>query len=1156
MSDREPDFDLRELERAEVALEVCDRLRRGHEVRPEDFPGQEEALRGLLPTLRLMSGLPAPESIPPAIGRLGDFRLVREVSRGGMGVVYEAIQESLGRRVALKVLPQAAALDDRQLRRFRVESQAAASLNHPNIVPVFATGSAEGSHYYAMRFIDGRDLARVIRSLRRDDPDETELLPATPRPEALPLSARGPGFVREAARLAKQAAEALDHAHAADILHRDIKPSNLIVDDGGTLWVADFGLARFRGGLDLTATGEAPGTPRYMSPEQALGRRAPLDGRADIYSLGVTFYELLTLRPAFPGTDRVELLRRIAHEQPVRPSRIDATIPADLETIILKAMEKAPEHRYATAAELADDLGRFLEGRPILARRPGLAERVSRWLWRHRAMTAAAAGGLALALAGVGLAGLRYTTVLRAEVERADRNAEAAERHRYLADRHYVAAQLRLAQQAVEARDFETAQDLLDEIGPGSGYGASAEFAFRLLDHLATRELLHLPDGDGENLLLSASLDGRTAASHHGPGSITVWDIPARRLRFRIEELGYRNRGPRISSDGRLLVATRWRDEVGARPEIAVWDASTGGPFATRHVPDAPPADRVRDWVRLLAGDRLIALEWVDDHDRVSVRIWKLEPGLAAAPPLVSMDGLAGFVGASDAACMATVEGGRLKIREAETGTMVREYADAVHGHEHVLSADGRILATSVDGTGILLRGALEAREPSRLAFAEPLHGLAFDPTCERLAAVTAGEVVHVWDLRDGRRRSLEPHAPGARRGPVQLTFSTGGGLLVTYPRGRNEARLPTRVWDVETGALKGELPCWGEDTPSRCVFLPGDRSMLAGVGMAPRIWNFEPEPESPQPAGHADEAWAAAYSPDGRLLATGSNDTDERRTIKLWEPETGREVLGWHGGEGTVSSIAFSPDGRQVATGHLASAGNLRIWDAATGRLVKAIDGHPDRLRSVAFSPDGRTVAAAGGLSAEKGRDWTIRLFDPGTGARVRELPGHSDTVRSVAFTPDGRRLISTGNDRLAHLWDIESGSVLATARGAFSFAGLAVSPDGRFVAIADEAGAVTVRDTETLAARVTFRPTRDLLLNLAYSHDGRSIASCGRSGVIRVWDAATGQEMLVLDGQKARVNAVAFAPDGSSLAACSHDGRVRLWRAGQGRLGAGSAE
>jgi serine/threonine protein kinase/Flp pilus assembly protein TadD len=341
-------------------------------------------------------------------GTLGDFRLIREVGRGGMGVVYEAEQVSLGRRVALKVLPFAATMDPRQLRRFHNEARAAAGLHHTNIVPVYAVGCERGVHYYAMQFIDGRTLADLIAEHRGGPPSQVPTSPeaaaATVPPAAQATSAapRDAAYFRRAAEWGIQAAEALDCAHAVGVVHRDVKPANLLVDTTDRLWVTDFGLAQVQSDTRLTMTGDLVGTLRYMSPEQALAKRAVLDHRADIYSLGATLYELLTLQPAFAGTDRQELLRQIAFEEPKAPRRIDNAIPGELETIVLKALEKNPQERYATAQDLADDLDRWLKDEPIRARRPSLVQRARKWSRRHRAvaigLTAALAAAVVLAV--------------------------------------------------------------------------------------------------------------------------------------------------------------------------------------------------------------------------------------------------------------------------------------------------------------------------------------------------------------------------------------------------------------------------------------------------------------------------------------------------------------------------------------------------------------------------------------------------------------------------------------------------------------------------------------------------------------------------------------------------------------------------------------
>jgi serine/threonine protein kinase len=348
---------------------------------------------------------------------LGDFLLLRELGRGGMGVVYEAIQRSLNRKVALKVLPFAAALDARQLQRFKNEAQAAACLHHPHIVPVFGVGCERGVHYYAMQLIDGQTLAALIAGLRQSGgwPSSPEAEPTTPHALVVPAADTAPraqgstervpldrGHFRQVAELGIQAAEALDHAHALGIVHRDVKPGNLLVDGRGRVWVTDFGLAYVQSDARLTMSGDLIGTLRYMSPEQALGKPAVMDHRTDIYSLGATLYELLTLQPAFGGSDRQEVLRQIAFEEPRPPRRLHRAVPAELETIVLKAMEKNPTERYATAKELAEDLRRFLDDEPIRARPVGLVRRLRKWVKRRPALMTAlmlllAFGAIALA---------------------------------------------------------------------------------------------------------------------------------------------------------------------------------------------------------------------------------------------------------------------------------------------------------------------------------------------------------------------------------------------------------------------------------------------------------------------------------------------------------------------------------------------------------------------------------------------------------------------------------------------------------------------------------------------------------------------------------------------------------------------------------------
>lgn len=324
---------------------------------------------------------------------LGDFQIVRPIARGGMGVVYEAIQLSLGRRVALKVLPFAAALDERQLQRFKIESQAAAQLHHTNIVPIYAVGCERGVHFYAMQLIDGRSLGEVIEDWRQSEKEPTRSSASSPRSSkatsetvagtTLATAASRRARWTAAARIIAEVADALEFAHSAGVVHRDIKPANILLDNNGRVWVTDFGLAHVATDVSLTRSGEMLGTLRYMSPEQASGQRGQVDHRTDIYSLGATLYEALTLRPVFVGDDRAALLMQILREEPRPIRQIDRSLPADLETITLKALAKNSADRYSTAAEFADDLRRFLSQRPILAQRPTWADHARKWVRRH-----------------------------------------------------------------------------------------------------------------------------------------------------------------------------------------------------------------------------------------------------------------------------------------------------------------------------------------------------------------------------------------------------------------------------------------------------------------------------------------------------------------------------------------------------------------------------------------------------------------------------------------------------------------------------------------------------------------------------------------------------------------------------------------------------
>jgi serine/threonine protein kinase len=541
----------------QIADEFVEAIRLGKRPSVEEFarryPKHAVEIREMLPALVMMEKAKSADDdsgeqigikglgAAPRLQHLGDYQLLSEVGRGGMGVVYEAQQISLGRHVAIKVLPSHALLDKRHLRRFQREARSAAKLHHTNIVPVFGIGEQDGLHYYVMQFIQGLGLDVVLSELRRlrqphakqtptlvdspgrpsngirdlsaatvargllsgefrqsvkvDDPKEalTELaqdndgagrmteeggqqnpsdtpLRLSPssfssatirlpgQNEASTLSESGNQYWQSVARVGVQVADALAHAASQGVLHRDIKPSNLLLDDTGNVWVTDFGLAKaVSDGDDLTHTGDVIGTMRYMAPERFNGQG---DLRSDIYSLGLTLYELVALRPAFNESDRNKLVKQVMHDEPVRPRRLNPSLPRDLETVVLKAIARDPAHRYQSPAELAGDLKRFVEDRPVKARRISGAERLWRWCRRNPVVSSMAAA-LLLLMVGVTVASVaaaaRFDRLAREQAATA-----ANERHaRGVADEAREDADVARRKLETTLTDMHTARGLI-----------------------------------------------------------------------------------------------------------------------------------------------------------------------------------------------------------------------------------------------------------------------------------------------------------------------------------------------------------------------------------------------------------------------------------------------------------------------------------------------------------------------------------------------------------------------------------------------------------------------------------------------------------------------------------------------------------------------
>jgi WD40 repeat protein/serine/threonine protein kinase len=1215
----------------EWVAEVAERIRAGEAVDLEELsrrhPERAGALRRLLPAMALMAEMarsarrvaagPSPVALGPEpageLGVLGDFRLLREVGRGGMGVVYEAEQVSLGRRVALKVLPFAAAIDPRQLQRFQVEAKAAAFLHHTHIVPVHAVGCERGVHYYAMQFIDGRTLSDVIGELRRADgldprgpgapgvadfdpetglpvpsghppaagysdaatvaldppgtgPETTSPPPAEPPTAKVAgssarSSVRNRAYFQTVARLGMQAAEALEHAHQQGVLHRDIKPANLMLDGRGHLWVADFGLARFGDDHGLTMSGDLLGTLRYMSPEQALARPAAIDHRTDVYSLGATLYELLTLRPAFDGHDRAEILRRIAQEEPRPLRRLNPAVPADLETVVLKAMEKDPAARYATAGGLAEDLKRFLDARPDAARRPSLLDRASKWSLRHRSIVASAALSAAVLLIGTAVA-----SMLVASKERERRTASEAagaleSRLRAQAEAQAEEGRKRQVRLNVEQGTRVMADGDLPAALPyfvealrldASDPVRAADHRLRLgmmLAQCARPSRIWFDDGPPSIALFRP--DGGAVAIARRAGAVTVRGVETG------EPVGPTLEHPDLvpwldfSPDGRLVV-TRARYLKPGEPTCRVWDATTGRPvtdwFGTAHGetacfspdsrsvafdddnilrildartgrPVAPPMPHgalVRVWHRCFSPDGRRVVTGCMDH---LVRIWDTRTGQQAVPAMKQRSSCWGNFSAD----------GRWVVSQSDDGTsQVWDAATGVPRCDQMRHPYGAQLAEfSPDGTRVVSKSGTRAR--------------VWDPATGRLVLPT------LWHLGMVNKVQFSPD------GRFLLTASEDGTV---------------RLWDLAGASPEGPR-LLDREPVDRARFSPDGRLLVtSGTGGVARVWDARTGLPAGDPlVARLTQVRAGEFSPDGRSFAAIGDAGEFVANGWVWDMETRQRRAGplphrSERGQGSIlrAGLAWSPDGRAVATAASSRWGShafatVRVWDARTGRPITPELPYDTSVFTLDFSPDSRSLLTASGSNREFGRPGEARILDAATGAlRVPAIltPGPCLAAR---FSPDGRRLITASRVATAwterceaRIWDAATGRPLTPPlEHPVSVGEAFFSPDGRLAVTVSDA--IRVWDAATGAA--VLAPIRSGELgHVGFSPDGRRLlAACGNGMLYglhpefaRVFDVATGWPLTPpLSGERAVLDA-RFSPDGRRVVTTSGVGGALL--------------
>jgi serine/threonine protein kinase/WD40 repeat protein len=1039
--------------------------------------------------------------------RLGDFRILHELGRGGMGAVFEAEQLSMGRRVALKVLPFAALANNQALQRFRNEVRAAAALDHPHIVSVYSVGEERGVHFYAMQLVRGQTLAEHIEQLRacRGVPgpgvsrdagvcgrehealtlDSASVPPPTQPLTLAPISTvanagRADDRFRAAARLGIQAADALQHAHDQGVLHRDVKPGNLLLDREGQLSITDFGLARIEADAGMTMTGDLFGTLRYMAPEQALAKRGCIDHRADIYSLGATLYELLTLQPAFGETDRELLLQQIAGDDPRPLRKIDRRIPAELETVVLTAMAKTPDDRYQSAGRLADDLRAFVEHRPITARPASLEDRVRKWARRHQGLVRTAAIALLLTTA--------VLTISVASVKRAQLQAVAAlDKTNEL----LYAADLSAAYQSFEKGWTDEAQAILDRYRPGSADGDRRGLEWQLLQYQIREPVAFTLAGhEGSVTELAVFPDGQRLASVGADGKLCIWDARGRRLLQTIPLAKERLESVAISPDGRYVAAG---STVVSLCDLQR-DAHVSEIFRSEHNIESIAFHP--DGKHLAAGIRyheVCVLSLAGEIDRRILCDARIE-SLEYSP-----------------------NGGQLLAPNRRP-----RFDHNPIGIAELWRADLSHLDREID--------ASEPEKPGAISVAR------FSPDGQFIAA---GERYKARTyLIDAMTGEVLAETPVSRDRVSDVAYAPSGrAFAVGYRNGRVEyfafqkdahgipsiSRRPLVV-----NAHRGEV--------TSLRFIDDATIATSGADGLVRIWQLPGNPGVALDLSDG-ELDSLAISPDGtRLLYV------TRREYMIVDAVSRDAIFRCANAEQSYRSGAWAPSGDRAAV-CFANSNSVVVFERS-GRTLCTIK-HPEEPTDIAFAPDGASMAI---LSVGH-----LQIARTDNGQTLLNRPVTSQCF-TVAYSHDGTKLVYGGAFGAIVVFDIAHQRVLAHLGCASDVHRLAFSPDDSLLATGHGDSIIRLWDLKSGEARGELVGHRRALLDLAFSPDARTLLSSADDGSIRVWsvDHQRPYGVLFQRSELGRNDCrcrLSMSPDGRSLAIGfrSHDSarrNVLLWK------------